>query len=114
MELLFSEFVKKGVSIKSLNAKVFGGGNITRIKSDDNVGNNNIKFITEFLDTESIPIKESDVGGFLGRRLLYYTRTHEAIVTNMKQTNRIETEERRYQKILQKNLNDEPDISFFK
>ena len=114
MELLFAEFVKKGIGIKSLKAKVYGGGNITRTTNEDNIGSNNIKFIQEFLRTEGIPVIEKDVGGFLGRKLLYFTKTHEVVITASKDMAKVREEEKQYQADLQKKINVEPDITFFK
>jgi chemotaxis receptor (MCP) glutamine deamidase CheD len=55
---MFSEFVKKGISIKSLKSKVYGG-NITMINNENNTGNDNIKFIFDFLTAEGIPVMEN-------------------------------------------------------
>jgi chemotaxis protein CheD len=114
MELLFSEFVKKGISIKSLKAKVYGGGNITMVNNENNIGSNNIKFIFDFLKTEGIPVMEKDVGGFAGRKIIYFTRTHEVKVIMMKKTIKIKSAEEMYQRELKKKIESEPDITFFK
>jgi chemotaxis protein CheD len=114
MELLFAEFVKKGINIKSLHAKVYGGGNITRTTNKENIGSNNIKFILEFLDIEKIPVIEKDVGGFLGRKVLFFTRTHEVVISLTRDMVKIKNEEKKYQNDLQKKVDSDPDITFFK
>ena len=114
MEILFSEFVKKGIPIRALKAKVFGGGNITGPKKVNNIGDNNIKFISEFLKTENIQVTDHDVGGESGRKILYFTRSHEVLVGKTKETVKIKSKEEMYADKLRNKITAEPDITFFK
>ncbi|MDT8272279.1 MAG: chemoreceptor glutamine deamidase CheD [Desulfomonilia bacterium] len=73
MELLINELLKKGCSKKHFEAKVFGGGHVINFrKSWDNVPESNIDFIMSFLKMEQIPLVNYDVGGYSGRKILFF------------------------------------------
>ena len=69
MELLINEMMKQGARRDNLRAKVFGGSSLTRLPSDSvyRVGENNSRFVVEFLNLEKIPIAARDLGGTRGR-----------------------------------------------
>lgn len=81
MEILINEMMKAGANRKRLQAKVFGGANIFRANHElMAVGNRNIQFIREFLDTEEIPIVNERLGGNDGLIVHFYAYTFEVFV----------------------------------
>ena len=98
MELVINDMLQLGASRKYLNAKVFGGGNVLNgTVSDSNffcVGDVNVRFIKEFLDTEKIPIISSDLGGDNGRIVRFDTNTYNVFVRKIRKTDAIPIENR--------------------
>lgn len=75
MELLINEMMHQGADRFGLTAKVFGGGNVTRVRESKlRVGEWNTEFALEFLDREGIPVLAKDVEGVTGRRIVLFTR----------------------------------------
>ena len=81
MEVLINEMMKLGARRSAIQAKVFGGGDIFRA---DHVymmvGAKNIRFVLKFLETESIPVVTSRVGGNQGLMIVYLPHTFEVFV----------------------------------
>lgn len=69
MELLINEMMQQGARRDNLRAKVFGGSSLSRLRSDSvyRIGENNSRFVVEFLYLENIPIAARDLGGTRGR-----------------------------------------------
>lgn len=81
MEILINEMMKLGASRFRLRAKVFGGGNIFRSNHRlMMVGERNIKFIRQFLDTENIPVLSERLGGDEGLLVHYLAHSFEVFV----------------------------------
>ena len=78
MEHLFNELYSRGSRRIDLEVKVFGGGHVMR--SSVRVGDKNIAFVHEFLETEGHAIDRKDVGGNHGRKLLYNPTSGRALV----------------------------------
>ena len=76
MELLINQCMKFGADRRNLEAKVFGGGHVLKVRvTDDNVPQRNIRFALEFLKTENIPIVSKDLGGYEARIVYFYTQS---------------------------------------
>ena len=87
MELLINACMKRGADRSRLEAKVFGGGHVLRIReSADNVPKSNIRFALEFLQTECIPIISRDVGGYVGREIYFFTDSGRTLLKRMQST----------------------------
>ena len=87
MEVLVASFIKRGISMNQLKAKVFGGGNILNMKkSNDTVSSSNIKFIISFLNRENIPIISSHLGGNKGRKILFYSKNKKVLMKEISKT----------------------------
>lgn len=81
MEVLINEMMKLGARRPSLQAKIFGGGDIFRSGHPYMmVGAKNIRFVLGFLDTEAIPVLTSRVGGRHGLMVVYFPHTFEVFV----------------------------------
>ncbi|MCG8570047.1 MAG: hypothetical protein MJB14_07880 [Spirochaetes bacterium] len=92
MEVLINTFIKKGINKNHLKAKVFGGGNvIDRLRHDDGVASNNIKFIINFLEDEKIPMISSHLGGSKARKILFFSRSRKVLLKEISSTEREKT-----------------------
>lgn len=85
MEQLISALVDMGGTPKHFEAKVFGGGHVLNFrKSDGNVPESNIEFVRAFLKIERIEIVGQDVGGFTGRKVLFFPETGRVLLKRLK------------------------------
>jgi chemotaxis protein CheD len=82
MELLIEKMITLGGSKRYFQAKVFGGGSVLQTYSDysESIPINNIKFVMEYLEDESIPVVGSDIGGTAGRKVYFFTGRKAAFV----------------------------------
>jgi chemotaxis receptor (MCP) glutamine deamidase CheD len=84
MELLINEIMKLGGDRRRLTAKVFGGGDVLGKRaagtSGKTIGEQNIEFALQFLETDSIPVIAQDIGGLSGRQVQFLTHTGQAFV----------------------------------
>jgi chemotaxis protein CheD len=76
IEKLISKVILNGSKRKNLVAKIFGGGEIMQNRSYP-VGKRNIEIAEEMLKEEGIPVLSSSVGGKLGRKIIFNTKTGE-------------------------------------
>jgi chemotaxis protein CheD len=87
MEQLINELLKRGGSQKHFQAKVFGGGHVLNFrKTDGNVPESNIDFVRAFLKMEQIEIVKEDVGGYTGRKVLFFPDTGKVLLKRLKST----------------------------
>lgn len=85
MEQLMGAMIKMGASKKHLQAKVFGGGHVLNFrKTDGNVPESNIEFVRAYLKMEQITIVSQDVGGYSGRKLLFFPDTGRVLLKRLK------------------------------
>lgn len=71
METLIMKMQLKGVDRDRLQAKIFGGGNVLSLtQSPERVGERNISFIHEYMNTEGISVISEDTGGSFSRKVL--------------------------------------------
>ena len=83
MELLLNELLKEGARRNRLQAKVFGGGNVLKGFTVGNVGEQNARFVREYLEREGIRIVGEDLLGNLPRKVGYYPKTGKALVKRL-------------------------------
>lgn len=102
MEQLINGILQLGGSKSRLQAKVFGGGNVTN--SSALIGSRNVHFIREFLRNENIPITSEDLGDTYPRRLRFYPDTGKALLMKLrrKEDYAIIEDERRFADSLRK------------
>lgn len=73
MRRLVGAVLRQGGERGRLEAKVFGGGNVIPTASEAlRVGDHNARFALAFLEAEEIPVVSRDVGGEVGRRIVYF------------------------------------------
>ncbi|MBO5100352.1 MAG: chemotaxis protein CheD [Treponema sp.] len=89
MSMLIEDMECKGAVISRCYAKVFGGGNIFNVQNGNknHVGESNIKFALEFLENHKIPIKSSDVGGTLPRKIFFDPVTSKVYLKHINNKN---------------------------
>ncbi|MBA3017641.1 MAG: chemotaxis protein CheD [Proteobacteria bacterium] len=103
MELLIGELIKCGAKRKNLAAKIFGGGNVLEFrKADGDVTGSNIRFVKKFLELEGIPIQKEDLGGYDGRKIMFFTDTAKVLLKRFNMKKDIETfnEEKSYKSLI--------------
>jgi chemotaxis protein CheD len=87
MEQLLNDMIKKNGSKKDFEAKVFGGGHVLNFrKTDGNVPESNIEFVKAFLNMEQISIVKQDVGGYTGRKILFFSDTSRVLLKRLTST----------------------------
>lgn len=83
MELLINEMLKLGARRESLQAKIFGGGQVMHNFASMNVGERNTVFVTDYLQTERIPIVSRDVLDIYPRKVVFFPVTGKAMVKRL-------------------------------
>ncbi len=86
MELLIDNMITLGGCERYFQAKVFGGGSVLPTYSDysESVPVNNIRFVMDYLDDNSIPVVSSDIGGSTGRKVYFFTGRQAVFVKKIK------------------------------
>ncbi|WP_119155640.1 chemoreceptor glutamine deamidase CheD [Caldimonas tepidiphila] len=87
MELLINELLKRGASRGSLEAKVFGGGQVIGGMTTLNVGQRNADFVLEYLRTERIPVVSQDLLDIHARKVCFLPHSGKAMVKRLASTN---------------------------
>jgi chemotaxis protein CheD len=97
MELLINEMMKLGARRESMQAKVFGGGQVMHTFTTMNVGERNTQFVLDYLQTERIAIISKDVLDIHPRKVCYFPATGKAMVKRLAHSHpeTLETQERR-------------------
>lgn len=97
MELLINEMMKLGARRETLQAKVFGGGQVMHSFTTMNVGERNTRFVLDYLQTERIAIVSKDVLDIHPRKVCFFPATGKAMVKRLAHSHpeTLETQERR-------------------
>lgn len=82
MEHLINIILKNGGKRKNLEVKLFGGGKIIATLSD--VGNRNIEFVLNYVDTEALKLVSHDLGDIYPRKVNYYPHTGKVRMKKIK------------------------------
>ena len=88
MEILINEMMKRGARRETLEAKVFGGGQVMQGMATMNIGERNTAFAVDYLKTERIPIVSRDVLGGYARKVCFLPATGKAMVKRLIPHNR--------------------------
>jgi chemotaxis protein CheD len=98
MELLINEMMKCGARRDRLEAKVFGGGQVMRNFSTMNVGEQNVRFVDQFLAQERITVTSRDVLDIHPRKVCLFPKSARVLVKKLANTQveTIATEETAY------------------
>lgn len=80
---MLARFHSKGIATSAIEVKMFGGANVTckRAMGQDErlIGNVNIETARQMLEAESLLVKATNVGGLIGRKLVFNTETGEVM-----------------------------------
>jgi len=87
MELLINEMMKHGATRATMEAKVFGGGQVIDGMSTMNIGERNTAFVMDYLKTERIPIVSKDVLGPHPRKVCFLPASGKAMVKRLASAN---------------------------
>lgn len=83
MELLINEMIKLGARRESMQAKVFGGGQVMAGFTTMNVGERNTQFVLDYLHTERITVVSKDVLDIYPRKVVFFPTTGKAMVKKL-------------------------------
>jgi len=84
MELLINHLLKLGANRNRLEAKVFGGGNVLRGMTVNNVGERNAEFVLDYLHNEGVPIVAQDLLGEFPRKVYFFPDTGKVMVRKIR------------------------------
>lgn len=87
MELLINAMMKQGSTRSSMEAKVFGGGQVIGGMTSMNVGERNTQFALDYLRTERIPVISKDVLDIYPRKVCFVPLSGRAMVKRLASTN---------------------------
>ncbi len=76
---LFRMLLEMGASRDGLVAQIIGGSEC-RIFNDDGLGLKNVHLARVVLEKLGVPVVSEDVGGSMGRKVIYHTGTNEMAV----------------------------------
>ena len=83
MELLINDLLKLGARRETMQAKIFGGGQVMAGFTTMNVGERNTKFVLDYLATERIPVVSQDVLDIHPRKVCFFPVTGKALVKRL-------------------------------
>ncbi len=114
MEYLINQILKAGGRRRALEAKVFGGGNVFPSLAPE-VSEQNIKFVMQYLYNENIHLKAKDLGGTVGRIVIYYPKSGRAQVKYLQDVRKysIAEKETTYMKSIDKEISSSGDVELF-
>ncbi|MBP7580475.1 MAG: chemoreceptor glutamine deamidase CheD [Vogesella sp.] len=98
MELLINDMLKLGANRNTLEAKVFGGGNVIAGMTTVNIGQRNAGFVRAFLAQENIPIVAEDLGLDIARKIYFFTDTGKVMVKKINPQQTLVQEEESYRR----------------
>lgn len=84
MEILINQLLKLGARRSSLEAKVFGGGNVLPGFKTHIVGDRNARFVLDYLAVESIPVVAKDLLGSYPRKVYFFPATGRVLVKKLR------------------------------
>ena len=82
MEHLINEILKNGGKRQNLEVKLFGGGRIIANMTD--VGERNIHFARDYINTEGLRVTSEDVGDVFPRMVVYFPLTGKVRVKRLR------------------------------
>ena len=84
MEVLINQLLDMGAQRRNLEAKIFGGGNLIRGFTVDNVGERNVVFVRDYLKLERIPIVAEDLLDIYPRKIYFFPEQDKVMVKKLK------------------------------
>lgn len=87
MEVLINQLLRNGARRENLEAKIFGGGNVLRSFTTNNVGDRNAIFVKKYLKEEGIRVTGEDLLDIYPRKVYFFPKTGKVLVKKLKQLN---------------------------
>jgi len=85
MEILINQLLKMGGRRDHMEAKVFGGGNVLRGFTMNNIGESNANFVMEYLQNEGIRVAAEDMLGVHPRKIYYFPSNGKVLVKKIRE-----------------------------
>lgn len=85
MEILINQLIKMGGRRENMEAKVFGGGNVLRGFTLNNIGESNASFVLEYLQNEGIRVTAEDMLGVNPRKIYYFPGSGRVLVKKIRE-----------------------------
>lgn len=85
MEILINQLIKMGGRRENMEAKVFGGGNVLRGFTLNNIGESNASFVLEYLQNEGIRVAAEDMLGVHPRKIYYFPGSGRVLVKKIRE-----------------------------
>ncbi len=82
MEMLINTIMKLGGCKDRLEVKIFGGAKL--FESSRNVGENNIEWAINYIETEGLNLLKQDTGDLYPRKIYYFTETGRVLMKKIK------------------------------
>lgn len=82
MDLLISQLLRLGGQRRYFEAKVFGGASVLHTLSAD-VGQRNVDFVLDYLDTEQIPVVARDLLDVYPRKLYFFPASGRVLLRKL-------------------------------
>ena len=83
MEVLINHLYKLGARRGGLEAKVFGGGRVMASLTSSRVGENNARFVLDYLKTEGIPVMAQDLLDVYPRKIYFFPNSGRVLVKKL-------------------------------
>lgn len=87
MEVLINEMIKLGATRSTMEAKVFGGGQVISGMNSMNVGERNTAFVLDYLKAERIQVVSKDVLDIYPRKVCFLPASGKAMVKRLASAN---------------------------
>ena len=111
MEKMINMMMKLGAKRNSIQAKVFGGGQVLD-QNLSNVAQSNIDFAKVYLQMEEIPVVASDVGGKKGRKIFFFSNSFDIYMKRIRYQGGLEkavSREKKFYNWMQDNIKKDQD-----
>lgn len=82
---IINKMLALGSNKNNLRAKVFGGCETGAPNGVFHIGERNIELAIELLKKEQIPVLSHNVGGYRGRKVLFYSESGKVMIKYIKQ-----------------------------
>ena len=85
MEKMINDILKHGGTRENLEVKIFGGGRVLQNMQTLDIGNGNINFVREYIETEQLKLVGEDVGDVFPRKVIYFPLSGKVKVKKLRQ-----------------------------
>ncbi len=85
MDILIKDLLAAGARMDRLEAKVFGGGNVTKGFNHMNVGECNAAFVLDYLRRRNIRILAEDLNDVYPRKVYFFPHTGKVLVRKIRE-----------------------------